>query len=64
MNGNELLDIMGQLDPKLVHQPKRPPVMRWIALAACLALVVGIGALLLRPDAPPTPSNPVLQAPH
>ena len=63
MNGNELLDIVGKIDPKLVQQTQKPPVIRWIALAACLALIIGITAMLLHPGASPTPSNPVLQAP-
>ena len=63
MNGNEMLDILGKIDPKLVKQTQKPPVIRWIALAACLALVIGITAMLLHPGSLPTPSNPVLQAP-
>ncbi len=63
MNGNEMLDILGKIDPKLVKQSQKPPVIRWVALVACLVLIIGITAMLLRPGASPAPSNPVLQAP-
>lgn len=63
MNGNEMLDIFGQIDPKLVHQAKHRPILRWTALAACLALIIGISAMLLRPNDGPVPTDPVLQSP-
>ncbi len=63
MNGNEMLDILGKIDPKLVKQSQKPPVIRWVALVACLVLIIGITAMLLHPGASPTPTDPVLQAP-
>ena len=50
MRGDELLDILEHIEPELIEQADRKPRtpwLRWTALAACLALLVGIGTLFL-----------------
>jgi hypothetical protein len=68
MRGDELLDALEHIEPELIEQagrmPKRP-WLRWTALAACLGLLIGLGALFLPgkgPDAtvPTVPTEPVL----
>lgn len=50
MRGDELLDILEHIDPALIEEADRRPKapwLRWTALAACLALVIGLCALFL-----------------
>lgn len=48
MRGEELLDVLEHIDPVLIEEADRKPKfpwLRWTAVAACLALVIGICAL-------------------
>lgn len=69
MRGEELLDVLEHIDPVLIEQADRKPKgawLRWTALAACLALVIGICALFLPGEAPspdPTLSSTLIPAP-
>jgi hypothetical protein len=48
MRGDELLDILEYVDPSLIEEADQKPKanwLRWTAVAACVALVIGIGAL-------------------
>ncbi len=60
MKSDKLLDAIGQIDEKFVADAGTPPKkaktvwLRLVAVAACLALVVG-GVLLALPTAPVTP---------
>lgn len=59
MRGEELLDILEQIDPALIRDADRKPRLpwlRWTAIAACLALLVGVGALFL-PRLEPVPAR-------
>lgn len=62
MRGEELLDILEYIDPELIeqadHKP-RAPWLRWTAVAACLALVIGLCGLLW-PKAEQEPSRAAL----
>lgn len=62
MRGNELLEKMNLIDCQYIEEadntPKRKIHLRWIAVAACLCLIVGACALLFRPQEE-TPMDPV-----
>lgn len=48
MRGEELLDVLEHIDPVLIEEADRKPKfpwLRWTAVAACVALVIGICAL-------------------
>lgn len=60
MNGNEFLDKMSLADPAYVEeadQPvkKRTTWRRWGAMAACLAVLLGVGFLFFPRSSPDTP---------
>lgn len=58
MRGDELLDILEHIDPALIEQADRKPKatwLRWTAVAACLAVVIGLCALFLPGKTPTTP---------
>lgn len=62
MRGEELLDILEHIDPALIENADRKPKpnwLRWTALAASLALVIGLCAYFGRP---PT-EKPVTRTP-
>lgn len=45
MRGDELLDVLERIDPDLIEKAARKPKvpwLRWTAMAACLALIVGL----------------------
>ena len=68
MRGEELLDTLENIDPALIERASRKPKkpwLRWTAVAACLALAVGICALFLpSPATEPSPTSPtMLEAP-
>lgn len=55
MRGNELLDILEHIDPALIEQADQKPKaawLRWTALAAGLALIIGLGAYIWRGQLP------------
>ena len=50
MRGDGLLDALEHIDPELIREAdRRPGWIRWTAVAACLAVLVGLGLLWLRP---------------
>lgn len=60
MNGNEFLDKMSFADPAYVEEADRPVKKRttwrrWGAMAACLAVLLGIGFLFFPRSSPDTP---------
>lgn len=60
MNGNEFLDKMSLADPAYVEEADRPVKKRttwrrWGAMAACLAVLLGIGFLFFPRSSPDTP---------
>lgn len=71
MRGDELLDVLENINPTLIERASRKPKrpwLRWTAAAACLLMLVGLCALFLpgnlRPLNPPSnPSAPVLNGP-
>lgn len=63
MRGDELLDVLEHIDPDLIEQADRKPKaiwLRWTAVAACLALAIGLCALLLPGKAPLDGSTPTV----
>ena len=61
MRGDELLDVLENINPTLIERASRKPRrpwLRWTAAAACLALVVGLCALFL-PERTASPTNPI-----
>lgn len=58
MRGDELLDILEYIDPALIERADRKPKtpwLRWTAVAACLAVVIGLCTLFLpREEQTPT----------
>ena len=71
MRGDELLDVLENINPTLIERASRKPKrpwLRWTAAAACMALVVGLCALFLpgklrHLDLPSNPSAPILNGP-
>lgn len=60
MNGNEFLDKMSLADPAYVEEADRPVKKRttwrrWGAMAACLAVLLGVGFLFFPRSSPDTP---------
>lgn len=60
MNGNEFLDKMSSADPAYVEEADRPVKKRttwrrWGAMAACLAVLLGVGFLFFPRSSPDTP---------
>ena len=60
MNGNEFLDKMSFADPAYVEEADRPVKKRttwrrWGAMAACLAVLLGVGFLFFPRSSPDTP---------
>lgn len=60
MNGNEFLDKMSFADPAYVEEADRPVKKRttwrrWGAIAACLAVLLGVGFLFFPRSSPDTP---------
>ncbi len=60
MNGNEFLDKMSLADPAYVEEADRPVKKRttwrrWGAMAACLAILLGVGFLFFPRSSPDTP---------
>ena len=60
MNGNEFLDKMSSADPAYVEEADRPVKKRttwrrWGAIAACLAVLLGVGFLFFPRSSPDTP---------
>lgn len=60
MNGNEFLDKMSFADPSYVEEADRPVKKRttwrkWGAMAACLAVLLGVGFLFFPRSSPDTP---------
>ena len=63
MNGNEFLDKMSLADPAYVEEADRPVKKRtawrkWGAMAACLAVLLGVGFLFF-PTSTPNVPDPV-----
>lgn len=62
MKGDELLDILEHIDPALIRRADgkpKAPWLRWTALAACLALVIGLGTLFLPQQEPKATRTPL-----
>ena len=61
MSGDELLAVLENINPTLIERASRKPKrpwLRWTAVAACLALVVGLCTLFL-PERADSPTNPI-----
>lgn len=61
MNGNEFLDKMSLADPVYVEEADRPAKKRtawrkWGAMAACLAVLLGVGILFFPTSSPDVPA--------
>lgn len=62
MRGDELLDVLEYIDPALIERAERRPKkiwLRWTAVAACLAVVIGVCAYFFpTPGQDPTTGTP------
>lgn len=59
MRGDELLDVLEHIDPELIREAdRRAGWIRWTAVAACLAVLVGLSLLWLRPGGEPPGAMP------
>lgn len=66
MNGNDLLNIIGKIDPSYIEVADAPvqakrPILKWVAIAACLALVLAGTYFVLQNT--PQSVQPVIQQP-
>lgn len=68
MTGMDLLRLLGEVDDKHielsleeVRKSERRAIVKWISVAACIALVIGVGAgvYFSRPSPPPVVSAPL-----
>lgn len=64
MKGEDLLKALGDIDPELIRRAdRRPGWIRWTAAAACVAILLTVGALLLPRKSFPAGGNPTVQEP-